>query len=62
MQQFRQWNQMNVDFNEQKSLFSYREKHHLEPNGPNNLSLFIQIIHTGHSMKIMRRYKIKIFW
>jgi hypothetical protein len=31
MQQFRQWNQMNVDFNEQEMLIFLLEQHHLEP-------------------------------
>ncbi|MEO9893517.1 SusC/RagA family TonB-linked outer membrane protein [Aurantibacter sp.] len=39
MQQFRQWNQMNVDFAEQKeAYFATRENITWNPNGPDNLS------------------------
>ena len=39
MQQFRQWNQMNVDYAEQKeAYFDTRENITWNPNGPDNLS------------------------
>jgi hypothetical protein len=61
MQQFRQWNQMNVDYGAQKMLILVPDNITWNPNGPSNLKPIYQIIHTGLSTRIMR-HKIKVFW